>query len=118
MKIENYEFGKIVIEGRKYEKDLIILPDKILTNWWRKQGHLLQQQDLEEVWKAKQEGKIDTLIIGTGTDNMMSIDNKVKEKAEQSGIKVIIEDSKKACEIYNKQRKQDKNIALAIHLTC
>ncbi len=118
MEIENYKFGKIKINGRQYGNDLIILPDKIIPNWWRKQGHLLQQQDLEEVWKVGQEGKIDILIIGTGAEGMMSVDGKVNEKAEQLGINTIAKKSKEACEIYNKQRKQYQNTVLAIHLTC
>jgi hypothetical protein len=118
MEIEDYEFGKIKINGKQYKNDIIILPDKIIPNWWRKKGHHLQKQDLEEIWKAGQEGKINTLIIGTGAEGMMSIDEKVNEKAEQLGINIIAKKSKKACELYNKQRKQDKNIALAIHLTC
>jgi len=40
--IEHYSFGRIVIDGKEYTKDLIIYPDKIRANWWRKEGHKLR----------------------------------------------------------------------------
>jgi len=37
------------IDGKVYKKDLIILPDKIVENWIREEGHFLQIQDLFEI---------------------------------------------------------------------
>ena len=34
-RIDHYEFGRIMIDGRQETKDLIILPDRVLRNWWR-----------------------------------------------------------------------------------
>ncbi|MEN3046971.1 MAG: MTH938/NDUFAF3 family protein [Candidatus Hydrothermales bacterium] len=62
MKIEKYEFGEIIIEGKKYTRDLIIFKDRISENWWRKEGHSLYMEDLKEVLEFKPE----ILIIGNG----------------------------------------------------
>ena len=33
--IESFFFGHIVIDGRAYAQDVIILPDHVLGGWWR-----------------------------------------------------------------------------------
>jgi hypothetical protein len=40
-RIDHYEFGRIIIDGREETKDLIILPDRVVRNWWRQEGHAL-----------------------------------------------------------------------------
>jgi len=43
--INNYTFGHLVFKNKSYNKDLIIIKtakgEKIISNWWRKEGHLL-----------------------------------------------------------------------------
>jgi hypothetical protein len=47
--IDHYEFGRIVVDGCQKTKDLIILPDRVVRNWWRKDGHALVLKDLADV---------------------------------------------------------------------
>jgi hypothetical protein len=51
-RIDHYEFGRIVVDGRQETTDLIILPDRVVRNWWRQQGHALVVDDLREVWTS------------------------------------------------------------------
>jgi hypothetical protein len=51
-RIDHYEFGRIVIDGREETRDLIILPDRMVLNWWRQEGHALVVDDLGEVLDA------------------------------------------------------------------
>jgi len=39
--IESYDFGRIVVNGRKFGSDLIIFPDRVNGGWWRKEGRTL-----------------------------------------------------------------------------
>ena len=48
-RIDQYEFGRIVVAGREETKDLIVLPDRVVRNWWREDGHALVLDDLVEV---------------------------------------------------------------------
>jgi hypothetical protein len=32
-KIDSYEFGRIVIDGREYRADVIILPERVVADW-------------------------------------------------------------------------------------
>jgi hypothetical protein len=46
--IENYSFGQMLINGKKYNSDLIIFKDYIYDSWWRKEGHNLCIDDIKE----------------------------------------------------------------------
>ncbi|MEN3045130.1 MAG: Mth938-like domain-containing protein [Candidatus Hydrothermales bacterium] len=114
MKIEKYEFGEIIIEGKKYTRDLIIFPDKIKENWWRKEGHSLCMEDLKEILEYKPE----ILIIGTGYSGVMKVPEKIIKELEKEGIRVIIETTKEAVKIFNEYVEQNKKVVCALHLTC
>ena len=47
--IEDYRFGRIEIDGQPYDRDVIILPERVIANWWRREGHRVHPEDLEAV---------------------------------------------------------------------
>jgi len=50
--IKRYVFGKMVVGNKVFTHDIIILPDRIISDWWRKEGHRLQLDDLGEAGRA------------------------------------------------------------------
>ncbi len=115
MKIESYSFGKMVIDGKVYTSDLIIYPERLNPSWWRKEGHGLSLEDLEDIIKERP----DVLIIGTGYHGVMKVPERTIEFLKSSGIEVIVERTEKAVEIYNKmESERSKKIVGAFHLTC
>jgi hypothetical protein len=40
-RIEGYSFGRVVVDGEEQTRDVIVLPDRVVTNWWRQDGHAL-----------------------------------------------------------------------------
>ena len=111
--VDSYRFGQIVIDGQAHDKDLIILPHGVITNWRRQQGHFLQLEDLSAVLEAAPE----MLVIGQGAVGRMAVAPEVTEAMTRAGIEMIIQWSGAACKTYNRQR-QRKQVALALHLTC
>ena len=111
--IDSYEFGHIVIDGKRYTSDIIIYPDKIDPDWWRKEGHLLLPEDLKEVVKQNPE----VLIIGTGDPGLMRVPATTQEWIQSQGIEIRVKPTQSACQIYNQLCKTKKTIA-ALHLTC
>lgn len=111
--IEHYDFGKIKIDGKIYTHDLIIFSDEI-KEWWRDESHWVVIDDLREVVEKKPK----VLVIGTGYSGIMEVAEETKKFLEESGIKVIIEPTKKACEIFNKLSSENENVIAALHLTC
>lgn len=112
-KINSYSFGKIVVDGNTYTNDVILLPDKVIDDWWRDEGHTCSDSDLEKVFSAD----VDVLIIGTGKSGMMRTLPEVEQKADELGIRLIVKKTVEAVEEYNKLSKE-KRAAAALHLTC
>lgn len=111
--IDSYSFGKIKVDGKTYTSDVILYPDRVMDNWWRKNGHLLNKEDLEEVFESKPE----VLIIGTGASGLMHIPDETKRFVESKGIEVIVEKTEDACRKYN-ELKDSRRVVAALHLTC
>jgi hypothetical protein len=112
MKITDYAFGRITIDGNTYSKDLIIYSDHVHSPWWRKEGHLLQTEDLSGIITAK----VSLLIIGTGYNGAMAVPQEVLDYLKSHNIKSIVAKTGKAVELYNKNAAALP--AAAFHLTC
>ncbi len=114
MKIESYTYGQMTIDGQLYKKDLIIFPDRIIPDWWRKEGHLLSMEDLGEVIEAKPE----VLIVGTGDSGFMHVPLSTELDLKDKNVEVIVKKTDKAVQLFNEQILMGKNVAGAFHLTC
>ena len=112
-KIDGYQFGTIKIDGVEYHKDVIILPDRVISGWWRKSGHNLHQDDLTEVLDNPPE----ILIIGRGSASRMQVPEQTLHAIKSVGIDVRALPTKQACSLYNELREQCR-VAAALHLTC
>lgn len=111
--IELYSFGRIVVDGKEYTSDVIIYPDRVDGNWWRKEGHRLQVVDIEKVIEEKPE----IMIVGTGASGLMVVPKEIENYITGKGIKLVVDTTKEACDAYNRLSKLGKTIA-ALHLTC
>lgn len=113
--IEEYNFGKMVINGDTYEKDLIATNEKVIPNWWRDSGHRLKLMDIQ---KVLEEEKPEMFIVGKGKFGMMTISKEVKHYLEENNIELYEKESGKASREFNKQLHRGKKIVGAFHLTC
>jgi len=122
MIIENYQFGGITINSVHYTSDVIIFSDYVKSNWWRKEGHSLCVEDLDEVLKSNP----DILIIGTGCYGVMKVPEKIIEHLNNKGIQVIILKTGEAVKKFNEFCAEEKgnseppkkNVVAGLHLTC
>jgi hypothetical protein len=112
MMIESYNFGRIKLNNTEYTSDVIIFPDRVLHPWWRKEGHLLHIEDIEEVLNYKPE----ILIIGTGYSGVMRVPAEIVKKLQSMGIQVVVQKTTEAVKTYN-SLESGKKVA-ALHLTC
>ncbi len=111
--IDSYQFGLVVVSGQKYTSDVIIFPDRVRDNWWRKTGHQLCLEDIAKVMTENPE----VLVVGTGASGLMKVLPEVERGAEAQGIELIVESTDKACNIYNHICHSQRAVA-ALHLTC
>jgi len=110
MKINSYSFGRITIDNKTYNQDIIIYPNKI-TTWWRKEGHELNPEDITEIIKKNP----DLLIIGTGAHGLMKVKEETKEILRKRNIEFISAKTEEACRIFN---ESSRKVIAALHLTC
>ncbi len=115
MKIDSYSFGRIVIDGKTYSSDVVIYPARVDASWWRKEGHLLQLEDLAKVFEAEPR----VLIIGRGYSGVMRVPSEIVEAIADKGIEVRVERTSKAVEVYNQLPEEKRKTAIAaLHITC
>jgi hypothetical protein len=114
MKIEFYDFGKIIVDGKVYGRDLIIFPEKILEPRWREEGHSLSLADLKEVIEFKPE----ILIIGTGYSGLVEVPRGLIKELGRKRIRVLSLRTQEACKEFNRLTREGKRAVAALHLTC
>lgn len=114
MKIDSYQFGQMVVGGVTYRSDLIVFENHIVDSWWRKKGHEIQLEDLEEVLKQEEP---DVLVVGKGDPGYMNVKPETLDALESRGIEVIALPTKEAWKKYNALR-ESRNAVGAFHLTC
>jgi hypothetical protein len=113
LRVDRYGFGKIVINGKRYGKDVIITPKGEVKEWWRTRGHEVRVKDLEPI-----EGEeFDVLIIGTGYFGIVKVLSEVEEWAKKRRVELVAMPTKEACKVYNEVSGK-KKVAAALHLTC
>ena len=114
MYIDDYSFGRMVIDGVEYAQDVLILPGTVHKNWRRSEGHLLQMEDLATLVQRPPQA----LIIGKGYAGFMQVPSELVAELESKGITVHVSSSKQAVALYNQLAATTGNLAAAIHLTC
>ncbi len=121
MQIESHSFGVMKIDGAEYRSDLIVFasrgagsPDRIKSDWWRKQGHSLAMEDLDDVLSFKPE----VLIVGKGTSGLMQVPASTKKAIEEHGIELITENTDRAWQLFNEQVQKGKRAVGAFHIAC
>lgn len=113
--IDEYRFGQIVISGTVYTSDIKMLPHKIVSsNWWRKEGHKVYIEDIEDILN---EG-IEILILGMGDPGMMVAHESLKRYLQKQGITLIQRPSKEAAKEFNQLVQKGKKVGAGFHLTC
>ena len=111
-KIDDYSFGRIVVDGEELTADVILLPGRIIPSWRRRDGHALVLDDLREVLDELPE----RLIVGTGAEGRMRPDQSMIDALDARGIEVEAMPTAQAVRRF--ARLDEERTAAALHLTC
>jgi len=122
--IESYEFGSIVINGKKYVNDVIVFSEQAIHDWWRKEGHKLQLDDLDEILEHKP--KPEVVVVGTGYYGLVEVTSEVENALKSHKIKLIAQSTEPATQTFNgllknassNNKLEKEAITGAFHLTC
>jgi hypothetical protein len=111
-RIDRYAFGEIIIDGQTYTSDVIILPDRTISFWWRREGHALDPADLTEVIDAAPK----TFIMGCGAYGTLKVPASTRAFLTAKGIELIALPTAQAVVAFN--ASVGERIACGLHLTC
>jgi hypothetical protein len=116
-RIDELIFGSIVVEGKKYRRDVLIFADGTVKK--RKGGflmfgsHEIKKRELEELSQSQPE----IIIVGTGTDGAAHIAPEAESWAKGKNLSLLVQPSYDAVARINELVEQ-KKIAALIHITC
>jgi hypothetical protein len=111
-KIEGYRFGHVLVDGEEQTRDLIVLPERVLTNWWRAQGHQLVLADLAHVLDELP-GR---LLVRTGAYGQLHPDPEAIEELLGRGIEVEALPTAEAVRRYGEL--DPRRTTATLYLTC
>lgn len=111
-RLEGYRFGRILVDGQEESRDVIVLPHRIVRNWWRRDGHALVLEDLETVLDELP-GR---LVVGTGAYGQMRPDRGALERLRERGVEVEVLPTEEAVRRFGEL--DPARTAAALHLTC
>ncbi len=114
MIIEKTGFGWIVIDGQRYESDILITPTGEIKNRYEDFLGSSHAIDLNEAKKLIS-GEPKVIIIGTGQGGVLKIPLETKRFWQEKGIEVKALPTPEAIKLFNEERR--KKSAL-FHLTC
>lgn len=112
VKIDSTKFGEIVINRKTYYSDMIV--------WWdgkveyRDKTHIFGMSEYLKLMKRKPEA----IVIGIGQQGAIKIREEVVRAAEDEKIKLFIDQSPRAVDIFNGLILQKKRVVAVIHTTC
>jgi hypothetical protein len=111
-RIDGYRFGHVVVDGEVQTRDVIVLPDRVLTEWWRADGHRLVLADLDDVIEELPE----CLVVGTGAYGRMRPDPEALNELRLRGVEVEALPTGEAVRRYGEL--DPRRAAAALHLSC
>lgn len=117
MKIEDYSFGSITIDGEVYTKDLWIINgkiekrDKSISKSQFGTSHKIPKKELKRVITQKTK----KVIVGSGDSGLVSLTNKAVEYLEKKELKWEI---CKTGELAQRKVEFSEKDSGIIHITC
>jgi hypothetical protein len=111
-RLEDYSFGRLTVDGQEHTRDVIVLPDRVVSDWWRREGHSLAIEDLHEVLD-----QLPTrLVLGVGAHGRLRPDPALIAELGRRGVQVECLSTDAAVRRYGEL--DERGTAAALHLTC
>ncbi len=117
-KVDSFGFGSIVIEGKKYRRDVFLLPDGTVRprkgGFWMFGSHNIKKDEIEELSQAGAE----VAVVGTGTSSKAKVAEEAESFAREANLELLELPSHDAVQKLNELLDQGKKVAALIHITC
>lgn len=112
--IEDYAFGRMVIDGTTYRKDVKIIGGAVVSDWWRDEGHRVKESDIADILESNP----DILVLGKGQPGQMESTPSLRRLLEIENIELVEQDTAQALQTFNRLNGEGRKVAAGFHLTC
>ena len=112
--LTGYRFGRIEAKGRTYTDDIKVIDGRVISDWWRRRGHVVDTGDVADILAAQPE----TVVFGTGGSGRMTLTAGLKQTLEDRGIEWIAAPTAEAVQTFNRLLTSRRSLAGGFHLTC
>ena len=112
--ITDFSFGRIVANGQTCNSDIKIVQGTLVPDWWRKSGHNVEIEDLQDALDADPE----FIVIGKGQPGYMRITDSLRQHLAEKNVTLIEEPTPKAIETFNRLFKEGRRVSGGFHVGC
>jgi hypothetical protein len=109
-----YEERCLRRNGSLFCRDLKIIGEKIVENWWRKEGHRVDVADVTDILTTSPE----VLVVGMGYAGFMEVSNSLRFTLKNHKVRLIANKTPEAVKNFNQLHSKGRRVAGAFHLTC
>jgi uncharacterized protein len=107
--ITGYGDGYVMVNRQRFERSLVVLPDRILLDWPPKRFDDLAPEHLAELAGLDRE----IILLGTGAQ-LRFPRPEIIQPLMRSGVGVEVMDLQAACRTYNILLAEDRRVAAAL----
>lgn len=105
-----YDDDHVMINHERHEKNVMLLPDRIIDNWPVSSIASLTINDFEVVFPFQPE----IILLGTGNQHQFP-DHQLMNQIMLKGIGIEVMDTKAVCRTYNILAEEGRYIAAAVY---
>jgi len=111
-RINHFQTGKVVVDGKVYRHDIVIMPDGSVHH---AQGemHRIVFDDIEEFISKP---GIKTLVVGAGTEGNVTLQEELPARLKAMGIEIKMMSTEEAIHLLNRSPKE--GLVTVLHLNC
>ncbi len=119
-------FGWVIINGKRYEHDVIVLPDGSVLRRRKELSKDLRRLFNHTPFTLKEFDYLlricgcvpEVLVIGSGQYGDLPVMEEVLRRAEELGLKVIVKRTPEALNLLKEMIAEGRLVAGVIHVTC
>ena len=112
--ITDFSFGRIVANGQTYTNDIKIVHGTLVPDWWRKSGHNVEIEDVQDALSTE----LEILVIGKGQPGYMQAADSLRQHLANKNVMLIEEPTAQAIETFNRLYKEGRRVAGGFHVGC